>query len=191
MKKIPLIILIFTLLTQNIRAQETTATFAKKDNVLGVGFGIGGVYGVSGFSSQSPAFGVQYDRGIVELGMGGVIGVGGFVGYKSIVNKFTYNGDILKDKWNILIIGARGTFHYDLFEVPNLDTYAGTMIAFHVVNKKEDYPTTLFVSTTSHTSAVYASIFAGAKYYFTPHVAAFGELGYGVSWLTLGVAFKF
>ncbi len=191
MKKLTLVLVIVLLATIGSFAQQTTATFAKKDNVLGVGFGIGGVYGFSGFTNQSPAFGLQYDRGIVELGMGGVIGVGGFIGYKSIVNKFQLFGDTYKDKWSIVIIGARGTFHYDLFQVEKLDTYAGTMIAYHIVNKTEDYPTQLFYTTTSHSSSVYASIFAGAKYYLSPQVAAFGELGYGVSWLTLGVSLKF
>ncbi|MBL0343370.1 MAG: hypothetical protein IPP71_22420 [Bacteroidetes bacterium] len=191
MKRILLLILATALTTISAVAQKTNTTFAKKDNVLGIGFGIGGVYGFSGFSSQSPAFGLQYDRGIVELGMGGVIGVGGFVGYKGFVNKIETGGDTYKGQWNVLIIGARGTFHYDLFEVKNLDTYAGTMIAFHVVNEKEDYPNNVFVTSTSHSNAAYASIFAGAKYYFSPQVAGFGELGYGVSWLTLGMAFKF
>lgn len=167
-------------------AQQTTETFAKKDNVLGVGFGIGGVYGFSSVSSQSPVFGVQYDRGIIELKMGGVIGVGGFLGYKTISYKYNGPGNNYKDKWNIIVIGARGTFHYDLFEVENLDTYGGAMIAFHVVNEIDgsEY-------SKNHGSAAYPSLFAGAKYYFAPQVAAFAEVGYGVSWLTGGIAFKF
>ena len=192
MKKLITTILAFTFASLHLNAQQTSTTFAKNDNVLGVGFGIGGVYGISGFSSQSPTFGMQYDRGIVELGMGGVIGVGGFVGYKSIVDKKDYFGNTYKDKWNIIIIGVRGTFHYDLFEVENLDTYGGTMIAFHVMNHKQDYPNNLYIyDNDTHSSAAYASIFAGAKYYFTPQVSAFAELGYGVSWLTLGAALKF
>ncbi len=86
MKQFIICIIATLLSTIGVNAQ-TTNTFAKKDNVLGVGFGIGGVYGISGYSTQSPTFGMQYDRGIVELGMGGVIGVGGFVGYKRFVDR--------------------------------------------------------------------------------------------------------
>ncbi len=196
MKKIVLVLLILTIVTTGIKAQRTSDTFANKDNVIGVGFGLGGVYGYSSYDSQTPVFGVQYDRGIVELGMGGVIGVGGFVGYKGYVNKYNWNNgnnnEDFKIRSNIFIIGARGTFHYDVFKVKNLDTYAGAMIAFHIVNESTDLPDEVYDNYyDSHASAAYASIYAGAKYYFAPQVAAFAELGYGVSWLTTGIAFKF
>lgn len=192
MKKITTLVFTLLIVSNNLFAQNTTETFAKNDNVIGIGAGIGGVYGFSNYSSQSPIFGVQYDRGIIELGMGGVIGVGGFVGYKSIVNKFDLADGTYKDRWSILVIGARGTFHYDLFKVENLDTYGGTMIAFHSVSYKKDYPNNYYdYRGKSHGSAAYASLFAGAKYYFAPQVSAYAEVGYGVSWLTMGVAFKF
>ncbi len=195
MKKIFLVVSAFMIAGTSLYAQNTTETFAKKDNVLGFGFGIGGVYGITSVSSQSPVFGVQYDRGIIELGFGGVIGVGGFMGYKSIVDKYDDFTGTYKDKYSILIFGARGTFHYDLFRVKNLDTYAGSMIAFHSVGHKRDYPNNYpsyyGPGRKSPGSAAYASIFAGAKYYFAPQVAAYAEVGYGVSWLTMGIAFKF
>lgn len=190
MKQI-IILMLATLFTGYAASAQTTNTFAKNDNVIGAGFGIGGVYGFSGFSSQSPTFGMQYDRGIVELDMGGVIGVGGFIGFKRFVNKIEALGETYKDKISVVVIGARGTFHYDLFKVENLDTYGGVMIAYHIVNEKQDYPDNIFYDAPNYSNAAYASIYAGAKYYFVPQVAAFAELGYGVSWLTLGAAFKF
>ena len=100
MKKTVLILLILTIVTTGIKAQRTSDTFANKDNVIGVGFGLGGVYGYSSYDSQTPVFGVQYDRGIVELGMGGVIGVGGFVGYKGYVNKYNWNNGNNNEDFN-------------------------------------------------------------------------------------------
>lgn len=190
MKKIVLVLSVMMLCAGQINAQETSSTFAKGDNVIGVGFGIGGVYGFSSYDVQTPVFGAQYDRGIVEFGFGGVLGVGGFVGYKGYASKYEIGNQDFKDRYNIFIIGARGTLHYDLFKVKNLDTYAGTMIAFHAVNQKTDLPDNWDYNST-HSSAAYASIFAGAKYYFTPSFGAFAEVGYGVSWLTMGLAFKF
>jgi hypothetical protein len=35
------------------------------------------------------------------------------------------------------------------------------------------------------------SLFAGARWYFVKNVALFGEVGYGISYLTGGVSFKF
>jgi hypothetical protein len=186
MKKIILILIMSVFVIGFTNAQNTQETFAKGDNVIGVGFGIGGVYGFNSYDTQTPVFGAQYDRGIVELGMGGVIGVGGFIGYKNYV----YKNNNYKDKWGITIIGARGTFHYDLFKVKNLDTYAGTMIAFHILSNTNNIPAQLDPDR-SYSNAAYASLFAGAKYYFAPKVAVYAEVGYGVAWLTMGIAFKF
>jgi hypothetical protein len=185
MKRITTLIFALFITSSTLFAQNTTETFAKGDNVLGVGIGVGGVYGIGSYSTQTPVLGVQYDRGIVELKMGGVIGAGAFVGYKNYVYKFGND----RVKWNIWVIGARGTFHYDLFKVENLDTYGGMMIAFHVVNEdySENYTT---IGRRNYNSAAYASLMAGAKYYFAPNVAGYAEIGYGVSWLTMGVAFK-
>lgn len=194
MKKIVLVLFVMAFCANQIIAQETSSTFEKGDNVIGVGFGIGGVYGFSNYDVQTPVFGVQYDRAIVKFGFGGVLGVGGFLGYKGYVNKYDNYGNgnnDFKDRYNIFIIGARGTLHYDLFKVDKLDTYAGSMIAFHAVNQKSDYPDGWPGYNDSHSSAAYASIFAGAKYYFTPAFGAYAEVGYGVSWLTMGLAFKF
>ncbi len=192
MKKILLTLVVITAMATTIYAQRTSDTFANKDNVIGVGFGLGGVYGFSSYDTQSPVFGVQYDRGIVELKMGGVIGVGGFLGYKSYVDRYNFNNEKYKIRSNIVIIGARGTFHYDVFKVENLDTYGGAMIAFHIVNESSNLPNAVDpYYDYDHASAAYASIYAGAKYYFAPQVAAFAEVGYGVSWLTMGMAFKF
>jgi len=35
------------------------------------------------------------------------------------------------------------------------------------------------------------TLYAGGRYFFSENIAAFAELGYGVSYLTVGVAFKF
>jgi hypothetical protein len=184
MKKL-LLVLSFSLAAVIVNAQENSPLFIKGTNNIGIGFGIGGAYGLSGVSSQSPAFGLHYDRGIVEAG-GGTVGVGGFLGYKSLTDKYY----AYKQHWNYFIVGLRGTYHYDVFEVPNLDTYAGLMIAYYALNYKDDFPYG-YNYNRNYAGRTDISIFAGAKYYFAPNVAAFGEVGYGVSWLTLGVAFKF
>jgi hypothetical protein len=66
------------------------------------------------------------------------------------------------------------------------------MIAFHALSHSDNYPDNYpYYNRRSYGSAAYASLFAGGKYYFTPHVAAYAEAGYGVSWITMGIAFKF
>ena len=171
-------------------AQNTASTFGKNDNVLGLGVGVGGVYGFSDHSYQTPVIGLNFDHAITELDMGGVIGVGGFIGYKGYGYDIDFSNNKYYDKWSITIIGARGTFHYDLLQVENLDTYGGAMIAFHILNNRNNLPNG-FAYNRSYSSALYASLFAGAKYYFSDQVATYMELGYGVSWATFGLAYKF
>lgn len=183
MKKILFVLLMLPLM---VRAQNTTETFAKNDNAVGLGFGIGGAYTIGTYSTQSPVFGLQYDRGIMEFDFGGVVGAGGFIGYKNFVHKW-YDQKV---RYNILIFGARGSFHYDLLNVDNLDTYAGLMVAFHSIDA--DYDDNYYTNNRyKYRSTVNASVFAGAKYYFAPFVGAYLEAGYDVAWLTMGIAFKF
>jgi len=199
MKKIFILLLFSAAVQSSAIAQNTSDTFGEGDNVLGIGVGLGGVYGFSGYTTQTPAFGLHFDHGFRELDMGAVIGLGGYLGYKSYSyeRSFPYlappnNNKVYRDRWSILVLGARGTFHYDLLRVPDLDTYGGLMLAFHVVNSRIDsYPSGLNYTAKTYSSALYASLFAGAKYHFTPGFAGFMELGYGVSWLTVGGAFKF
>ena len=193
MKKtlLSLILIISAITTQ---AQNTTQTFANKDNVIQVGFGIGGVYGFSSYDNQTPVFGAFYERGVYEFDFGGVIGAGGFIGYKGYVTKFDVGGgDEWKYKSAIFVLGARGTFHYDVFKVENLDTYGAAMITYHVVNQSDNVPDAFdpYYDEHNHSNAAYASLHAGARYYFTPAFGAYAEVGYGVYWLGMGVNFKF
>ncbi len=169
--------------------QNTEDTFAEGDGVLAIGVGVGGVFGFSGYDYQSPAFGIHYDHGIKALDMGAVIGVGGYLGYKGYGYDVNYRNGKYYDKWGVTILGARGSFHYDLLRVKNLDTYGGAMLAFHILNRRENFPNGYPYERT-YSSALYASLYAGSKYYFNDRVSAFLELGYGVSWATVGAAFK-
>ena len=172
--------------------QNTTETFANKDNVIKLGFGLGGVYGFSNYDNQTPVFGASYERGIYEFDFGGVIGVGGFMGYKGYVARYAGPYDEYRIRSAIFILGARGTFHYDVFKVENLDTYGAAMITYHIVNESDNIPDIYdpYVNY-SHSNATYASLHAGAQYYFTPSFGAYAEVGYGVYWLGMGVNFKF
>lgn len=186
MKKSIVLLILVCLNTTLIHAQDAESEFSKGTSVIGAGFGLGGAYGLNSFSTSTPAFGAHFDHGIVDLDGGGTIGVGGYVGFK----RFVYKIDKYRQRWNYIMLGARGSFHYNVFEVENLDTYAGLMLAYYVLNYNDDIPNN-YLYNTNYSSAAYASVFAGAKYYFTPEVAGFGEVGYGVSWVTLGVAFRF
>ena len=77
------------------------------------------------------------------------------------------------------MLGARGAFHYQFVE--KLDTYAGLMLGFDAVMS----------SGASATSGLGFSGFLGGRYYIKPKLAIYSELGYGIAYLSAGVALKF
>jgi len=164
------------------------------DDVIGLTFGIGGHYSVygPGYTSQSPAIGIHYEKGMSWEAGPGVIGLGAYVGYKSLRFK-RYDYPVHFDyKWSYTILGARGAYHYEFLD--NLDTYAGLLLAFNVVSRTDNtYADTGYNSPgyAGSGSDVGLTLFIGGKYYFSDNFAALLELGYGIAYLNLGVAYKF
>lgn len=165
---------------QSISAQE----FNKGTNVINAGIGIGGnfYYGGLGTSSQSLGLNVSYERGIWETGDFGIVSLGGYLGYKSYQSDRLFGGD--RYKYNYTIIGVRGTFHYIGLDVENLDVYGGAMLSYNIASIDNGYAGGL-------DSRPSGTIFVGGRWYFSEHFGVFAEAGYGVSILSLGVAFRF
>lgn len=174
------------------------AQFDQGDNVLGLGVGILGGYNV-GWSgagvSQSPALNLHFDHGMGELGPG-TWGLGGYVGYKTINYKQNYMYSSTNYAYNYqytyLVIGARGTWHYNEWHNDKWDTYGGVMLAYRSVSysDKSDYAPGYPVTYSYSGSGVGLSLFIGSRYYFSDKFGAYGELGYGLTALQLGVAMK-
>lgn len=173
------------------------AQFEEGDNVLGVGVGILGGYNV-GWSgsdySQTPAINLHFDHGMGELGPG-TWGLGGYVGYKSASYKARYLNYYNYDyRYTWLIIGARGTWHYNEWHGNDkLDTYGGVMLAYRGVSYKDktDYGAYGNLSYYNYSgSGLGFSGFLGARYFFSDKIGAYGELGYGLTALQLGLSVR-
>ncbi len=174
-----------------------TAQFEEGDNVLGVGVGILGGYNV-GWSgsdySQTPAINLHFDHGMGELGPG-TWGLGGYVGYKSASYKARYLNYYNYDyRYTWLVVGVRGTWHYNEWHGDKWDTYGGVMLAYRGVTYKDhtDYGAYSYLgnSYTYSGSGVGFSGFLGARYFFSDKIGAYGELGYGLTALQIGLAVK-
>lgn len=175
MKKIIIYIAFALLVSPLVRGQE----FEIGTNVLNGGIGFGGYYGYSLSSSisQTPVFSVSYEKGIWEAGPG-VISLGGYFGRKS------YSSQTLEAqfKWSYSIIGIRGAYHYNGFEVENLDVYGGVMASFNIYNGD---------SFGGYGSRPSLTPFVGGRWYFDDDFAGFAEAGYGVAFFSIGASFKF
>jgi hypothetical protein len=105
----------------------------------------------------------SYERSLVEGLINDENGAIGFGGYFG---------------WHLqsnVVIGARGAFHNQFVE--NLDTYAGLMLGYNIDSA--------LVGSASF------SAFLGARYYFTPKIGAYAEVGYGIAYMCAGVSLKF
>lgn len=157
-------------------------TFNKKDKFLNFGIGFGSVYGFTGSSSSVPALSGSFEIGVTDKIGIGRIGVGGIIGYSS----YKYNtGFSTTFSSNHILIGARGAYHFDV-DVEKLDLYGGVMLGYNSVS----YSDNLGIFNPGG-SALVGGIFGGCRYLFSDKIGAFGELGYSIAWLNLGLTVKF
>lgn len=175
-----------------IVAANTTVnaqTFKNGDMVgnLGVGFGW---YGYGYGATSLPAISLSLEKGITDLENIGPLSIGGIVGFKHA--SYAWNSSFSDFSWNDIIIAARGAIHYDLFKVSKLDTYGGVALGVRLESYSYYTYTLLGNYEKAHTNYTHGlfALYVGGRYFFSDKFAAFGELGYGLGYLTLGLSFK-
>ena len=182
MKKLFITLSIAVLCAPFISAQENI--FKVDDKVVNLGLGIGSTFYTGRYYKSSvPPLSVSFEKGIKdEVLEKGVIGVGGYLGYSA------YKYQVLEWGWKYttIILGARGSFHYPL--VDNIDTYTGILIGYQIVSSKEFGTFTSGLNNSAAGSRVIWSWYAGGRYYFSEKMAVMAEIGYGITYLNLGVA---
>lgn len=163
--------------------------FQTGEKVINVGLGIGStLYSGVGYSTGLPPLSASFEYGLKELGPG-ILGIGGYLGVSTYKWETTLAGSTYGWKYSNIIIGARGNYHYSFVE--NLDTYAGLLLGYNIVNSSATGEWPLGITGSANASSFAYSVFIGGRYYFTDSFAAMAELGYGVAWLNLGIAYKF
>jgi hypothetical protein len=178
------------------------------DMILNFGFGFGNNYTAGGddFSVTIPPISASFEYVIKDnlFNNGeGAIGIGAFAQYMNYDYEITSNPgvdvvggtvstSVLKSamanpnvndwKYNKFIFGPRGYFHYSFLE--KLDTYTGLMLGLDYVGwgtNSTSYSNTDFIW----------SWFIGGRYYFNDNLAGMLELGYGATYVNIGIAYKF
>ncbi len=190
MKKIIIsFIAISTLAFTTLSAQEST--FNKGSKVINASIGLGSIlHSGLGYSTKVPPVSASFELGIKDdfLTEKLTLGLGAYMGY----SKYSWDYGIYNWGWNYstIIIGARAAVHYPLIE--KFDTYGGVMVGVNITTSTEfgSNSGTGYYTNTGGTGLAY-SFYIGGRYYFTPNIAALGEIGYGISYLNLGLAFKF
>ena len=179
MKRIVLIALLL-FACPHIYAQR----FDNGDNVLSVGLGLGSSLGGRHYSS-TPGISLQYEHGNWDAGGPGVISLGAYLGFQG----FTYSAFGYHQKLNYTIIGIRSSYHYNGIHSEDVDVYGGLMLSYNIASYSNDFPSS-YGYANDYGSGVGLTLYIGGRYYFTDNVAAFLELGYGISFATIVASFK-
>ncbi|MEW6652134.1 MAG: outer membrane beta-barrel protein [Bacteroidota bacterium] len=178
MKKVMLTLAVIALLASSAALAQG---YNQKGKVLNVGAGFG--FGVEGDATLPPlSVGLQF-------GLTDKISVGGIVGYAGSKYELALLGKPYEWKYSYIIIGARGEYH---FMEPNnkLDAYAGATVGYNVVSVTEPSNLGLGVSYSAASSELLIGFHVGARYAIDKNWGVFGELGYGIGYVTAGAFFR-
>ncbi len=147
--------------------------------------------------SRTPLINLSVEHGIIDNVGPGVISVGGIVGFRRA--SYTYKeffGEGYKWSATDVFVGVRGIYHYQLSSNPKLDTYGGLTVGVRISKYSykwdESYPDFLRSSSDSdtYTNAI-SGLFVGARYNFAENIGVFGEFGYDIALLKVGLSAKF
>lgn len=181
MKKLIAVVAFCCLAAASAQAQ---GVFKKNDVLLNVGIGLGTAVDIGRTVVPPISFSGEYCILDNMFDANSSLGVGAFVGFAAGRVDYFNSGSVnFTQKINSVIIGARGAFHYQF--VDKLDTYAGVMLGGNIANVR-----TIGYGVPRNYGGFLGDFFVGARYYFEPKIAVFGELGFGVSYFTIGASFK-
>jgi hypothetical protein len=185
MKQKLMVSAIAVLFTLSLHAQK----FSVSDKLITPGIGFGSIlYSGLGYSTTIPPLSVSYEQGFKEDIGPGIIGLGGYLGMTGAKWESTWFGTTYGYKYTTIIIGARGYYHMDFVE--KIDTYGGLMIGYNVVMSSQTGDWSGIPASSATSSGISYSFFLGGRYYFNDNLGVMAELGYGISYLTLGIAYK-
>jgi hypothetical protein len=182
--------------------------YDESSHLINLGVGLTGSYYTfdnrKGYShGRTPAFIFVYEQPLKTKVGPGYIGIGPYLSYQNAHERYDYdwyyNGHddryYYEHQWNYFVIAARGAYHWDVLNSGKGELYAGTVIGVRVdqYTYKDNNPDPNHTVYERSEGSVYpaVAIYAGARWYFVPNVALYGEVASGVSFLTGGFTFKF
>ncbi len=195
MKRLSLLLLGLFLMGGAAHAQKPFRdgdVFSRGDVVLNLGVGLGNMVYNDNYTKKVPPISLSGEYAVTGnlFNNGrGVVGLGGYIGYTGAKYRAFDNLDA---GWNFnnLIVGVRGALHYQF--VNRLDTYVGLFLGYNISMTGDygSFPSELKPAAPSVGGFEFA-FYVGARYYLSQRFAVLGEVGYGLSAVNLGVAYKF
>jgi hypothetical protein len=153
--------------------------------IFGMGYtDVGAVIGVGGVGSASASFGARFEHAIKPLPELG----GGMLGIQAAFDYYSWSSNFVGYNWSYkyIPIGVTANYHFKLDE-PKIDPFVGLGLGYNVVSCS-------FTGSTNtdcgYSSGIYFIGRAGARYFFSPKMAVYGDVGAGGATLNLGVMLK-
>ncbi len=155
---------------------DANAQFGKGQRYLGAHIGVSGV-------GSTAAFGLNG-----EVAYNDRIAIGAWADTWSYGESFGSNFG--SSEWNVRYVALAGTgaYHFPIESTPKLDPFLGVAVGYFIVSTEAR--TTGGVSYSGDASRIFVGGFGGARYFFSDALAGVARLGFGASYLTLGVDLK-
>ena len=163
---------------------QIAAAQAKGAPIFATGYtDIGGVIGLGGIGSASASFGGRMEHAIKPLPELG----NGMLGIQAAFDYYSWSGGagLGAYSWKYIPIGVTANYHFKLDE-PKLDPFVGLGLGYQIITCDAPGLPGNYCSN----SAVYFIGRAGARYFFSPKMAVYGDVGAGGATLNVGVMFK-
>jgi hypothetical protein len=204
------LLILFTIAASVFANTANAQCYDENTHLINLGIGFGNSYykfsRVRGYEfGRTPIFNLSYEQPLKNKVGPGYIGVGAYLSFQHAHQRYTYpdyvyngihyqNEAYYQHNWNYYVIAARGAYHWDGLNADKAEVYAGTIIGVRINSYNYTYHN-IDPNDKNELSegAVYPAlaVYAGARWYFVPNVALFGEVASGVSFLTGGLTFKF
>lgn len=160
--------------TVSFAQKQQVELFSKKTTYLQVGLGVGAGYYVG--SVSMPALQARFEKAVSDE-----VSIGAILGRAS--SKYTDSyGSV---KYSFTLIGGRANYHFEGSD--KFDAYVGGTLGYNIFSVNTEGYSSPYKGSSS---AVLYGGQIGANYYFSPNIGAWAELGYGISYLNLGLTFK-
>ncbi len=159
----------------------TAAAQAKREAPnFGVGYmDIGPALGLGGIGGASASFGGRFETAIKALpDMGN-----GILGVEASFDYYSWSGP--GASWKYIPIGVTANYHFKLDE-PKIDPFVGLGLGYQMIT----CDVTGLGGDVCSNSAIYVIGRAGARYFFSPKMAAYADAGFGAGALHVGLMFK-
>jgi hypothetical protein len=141
---------------------------------------VGFVLGLGNIGDANLAFGGRYEnifKKLPDLG-------NGLLGFMVSADVYSF-GRGSRSNVRYIPIGATVNYHFPIDPANKVDLFLGAGLGFRSVNCSN------FVNEDcGYNSGLYVIGRAGGRYFFTPKVALYGDLGAGAATLNLGLTFK-